>query len=169
MPRQKEELSKASSAPGLPLLSFPHTPTGPARPTRASGFLDISWLARRGFPSPPLPLGLSPSSRAPDSIMMTQQRRLSHTTEERQISGITPRLPDKRNCHSSKTSSPGVARATPPPASTHHPLEHSSGLCYASSGKIMAQNCKVLMVTGLRLTGSSHSLPPFLLRAQGEP
>lgn len=86
--------------------------------SRASGFLDLPWLARRGFPSPPLPLGLSPSSRAPDSIMMTQQRRLSHTTEERPISGITPRLPDKRNCHSSKTSSPelpGRLLPLPPP------------------------------------------------------
>lgn len=51
MPRQKEEFSKASSAPGLPLLPFPHTPH---RPSQAyPGFLDLPWLARRGFPSPP--------------------------------------------------------------------------------------------------------------------
>lgn len=96
---------------------------------------------------PLLSHSVSPSSHAPDSIVMTQQSRLSHTAEERQISGITLGLPDKRNCHSSKTSSQSGQRDS---SSCLHPppLEHSLGLCYAPSGEIMSQNYKVLMVTG---------------------
>lgn len=100
---------------------------------------------------------------------MTQQSKLGHTAEQRQVSGITPRLPDKRNCCSSKTSRPERAVRATSPASTHLSREYHSGLCYASCGEIMSQNSKVLMVTGLCLTGPSHSLPPFPLRVQGSP